>query len=165
MTTLTLVQNAGIAIDQAISLIISENKIDEVLEKLNEAKVCTMKMEQMINPPVPPKGASLRREICNAFGIPEENIFKHSRKREIISARQVYVYVIRNTRLKDEDPVQKAKRDSEVVLGAHIGFDHATIYHCEKAVQNYCDTEPFFRDLISRLTNDIISGKLEMPVL
>ena len=38
MTTLTLVQNAGIAIDQAITLIISENRIDEAVEKLNEAK-------------------------------------------------------------------------------------------------------------------------------
>lgn len=165
MTTLTLVQNAGIAIDQAISLIISENKIDEALEKLNEAKVCTMKMEQMINPPVPSNGASLRREVCNAFGIPEERLFDHCRKREIVNARQVYVYLLRKTKLQKEDPVQKAKRDSEVAMAAHIGFDHATVYHCENKVQDYCDTEPFIRDLISRLTNDIISGKLEMPVL
>ena len=70
MTTLTLVQNAGIAIDQAITLIISENRIDEAVEKLNEAKVCTMKMEQMINPPEPePKPEekrTLRKEVCDA---------------------------------------------------------------------------------------------------
>lgn len=167
MTTLTLVQNAGIAIDQAINLIISENRIDEAVEKLNEAKICTMKMEQMINPaePEPEKKRTLRKEVCNAFGIPEENLFLHSRKREIVNARQVYVYLIRQTKLKDEDPVQTALRQSEVVVGKHITFDHATVYHCERTVQNQYDTEPNIKTLVDRLMYELIDGKLDMPQL
>lgn len=170
MTTLTLVQNAGIAIDQAITLIISENRIDEAVEKLNEAKVCTMKMEQMINPPEPePKPEekrTLRKEVCDAFGIPEENLFIKSRKREICNARQVYVYLIYTTkRQKDEKLEQYKKRTSPSAIGKHTGFDHATIYHCERVVQNYYDTESNIRKLIDRLTNELIEGKLDMPIL
>lgn len=116
-------------------------------------------------PKDPPKYSTLRKEICKAFGIPEENLFIHCRKREIVNARQVYVYVIRSTRLKDEDPVQKARRDSESALAAHIGFDHATIFHYEVKAQDYYDTEIFFRSLIDRLTNYLIEERLEMPVL
>lgn len=163
MTTLTLVQNAGIAIDSAIDLIISENRIDEALNKLNEAKVITVQMEQIINPPRPKRYSTLRKEICNAYGIPEENLFLHSRKREIVNARQVYVYLIRKTKLPKEDPIQKANRESENAVGRHITFDHATVYHCENKAQDYYDTEPFCKTLIDRLQKELIEGKLDMP--
>jgi len=169
MTTLTLVQNAGIAIDQAITLIISENRIDEAVEKLNEAKVCTMKIEQMINPPEPePKPEekrTLRKEVCDAFGIPEENLFIKSRKREIVNARQVYTYLVYTTPIKNEDPVQHAKRTSPVCLGKHIGKDHATVYHYENKVPDYYDTEVNIRTLVDRLRGELIDRKLDMPQL
>ena len=163
MTTLTLVQNAGIAIDQAIGLIISENKIDEALNKLNEAKVFTIEMEQMINPPKLKRYSTLKKEVCDAFGVPQESLFTHSRKREVVSARQVYVYLIRKTKLPKEDPIQKANRDSENKVGRHITFDHATVYHCENKAQDYYDTEPFYKALIDRLQKELIEGKLDMP--
>jgi len=165
MTTLTLVQNAGIAIDRAIDLIISKNRINEALEKLNEAKVCTTQMEQMINPPVLPRYSTLRKEICNAFGIPEENLFLKRRMHEIVNARQVYVYLIRKTRLKKEDPVQWGKRKSPSAVGKHIGFDHATVYHCENKAQDYYDTESNIKTLVDRLMNELVDGKLDMPKL
>jgi len=161
MTTLTLERNVRIATNPAI-----------LMKQRNMLRSKLIVFRRRINPVItsrvpigPPKYSTLKKEICNAFGIPEERLFDHCRKREIVNARQVYVYLLRKTKLQKEDPVQKAKRDSEVVMAAHIGFDHATVYHCENKVQDYCDTEPFIRDLISRLTNDIISGKLEMPVL
>ena len=161
MTTLTLERNARIATNPAI-----------LMKQRNMLRSKLIVFRRRINPvitsqvpKVPPKYSTLQKEVCNAFGIPEENLFLHCRKREIVNARQVYVFLLRQTKLKDEDPVQTALRQSEVIVGKHITFDHATVYHCERTAQNQYDTEPNIRTLVDRLMYELVDGKLDMPKL
>lgn len=159
MTTLTLEQNVRIATDPAILM----KQKNMLRSKLIMYKKHNGIWENVI-PGVTDK-STLRKEICNAFGIPEENLFLKCRKREIVNARQIYVYLIRTTELEDEVSVQKVKRKSPSALAKHIGFDHATIYHCESKTQDYYDTEADTRALIDRLQADLISGKIPMPFI
>jgi chromosomal replication initiation ATPase DnaA len=163
MTTLTLVQNAGIAINEAINLIISNNKVDEALAKLNEAKEYTDKMELMINPPVSPERkqavTTLRKEVCNAFGISESEIFLKTRKREIVNARQVFCFCLISYKI----PWKKGVGSSWLMR--NIGWDHATHLHTCKVVDKYIDTEILYRELIPRLKEGMLNGTIDVPEL
>ena len=51
-------------------------------------------------------------------------------------------------------------------LGLHIGGrDHATVCHTMKAVNNYYETEPFYRNLIDSVTEEIYCGRVELPMI
>jgi len=164
MTTLELTQATARALDQAINLIISENKIDEALQRLNEARICTEQMEKMINPPKmkrPEPTTTLRKEICNAFGINESDIFKKTRKREIVNARQVFVFCISEFEIygKKNAGCSKVKR--------LIGWDHSTHLHSVKVVSGYYDTEPMYKALLPRLKEGLANGSIavdELPI-
>lgn len=163
MTTLELTQATAMAIDQAISLIISENKIDEAIMKLNEAKICTDTMEKMINPPAvrePIAETTLLKAISNMFDVPENEIFTKSRKRERCSARQAYVYVLMKTLVKGKGGIPGSSK-----MYRHMGWDHSTNLYTCKVVQNYMDTEVSFREKIFELQNGLVSGKIEYPNL
>lgn len=122
-----------------------------------------------------PVERTLKAEICQAFSIPEEDIFKHTRKREIANARQVYVFLTMTTDVKNKTVIPLEKmiftkpnpdmemRDRPNFVARHIGFDHATIYHCCKATTCYYETEKWYRSLIDRLREDIFKGRLELP--
>ena len=86
-------------------------------------------------------------------------IFKKSRKREIVNARQVYIYLIRKATIINEDPKQKERRESPTALARYIGCHHATIYYSEDMAQNYYDTEENIRQLIDRLLKELLIGK------
>jgi hypothetical protein len=169
MTTLTLVQNAGIAINDAINLIISENKIDEALTKLNEAKTYTDKMELMINPPSPvknpvevvrkPPETTLRKEICKAFGIEESEIFLKTRKREIVNARQMFCFCLMSFRI----PWKRAVGASWLMR--NVGWDHATHLHARKAVTIYEENETLYKNLIPILKKGMLNGTIDVPEL
>jgi hypothetical protein len=123
----------------------------------------------------PNKPKSLRAEICEAFGIPEDILFRHIRKRKVLNARQVYVYMIMTTDIKNRRviPIEEMtfripnagmeERDSPSVVGRHVGFDHATMYHCCNATWNYYLTEEFYRTLIGRLRIELFNKTIVMP--
>jgi len=117
-----------------------------------------------MNKPPKPKPI-LKKEVCDAFGISEEDIFKKTRERKICNARQVYVYIIKTANIPGEDPKCKSRRTNLVRLGRHISRDHATIIHSVKVVQNYYDTEVFYKELIDRLQNEITQKRIVIPKL
>lgn len=159
MTTLELTQATAMAIDKAISLIISENKIDEAIAKLNEAKICTETMEKMINPPAPVIiiGTSFRKSVCEAFHIPEELLFTKTRKREICNARQIYMYVLMNTYIKGHVIPGPSR------MKRHTGWDHAACLYACKAVKNYMKTERDFREKVIELRVKLRNGTIAYP--
>jgi len=159
MTTLELTQATTMAIDQAIMLIISENKIDEAIIKLNEAKVCTETMEKMINPSsgntIPSN--SFRKAVCETFRVPEYMLFTKTRCREICNARQVYIYVLMQTY------VNGRRRPGCARMKIHTGWDHATCLHACSVVKNYSDTERKFREKVISLRMRLRSGVIAYP--
>lgn len=140
--------------------------------------------------PSVPKKMSLRKRICDAFEIPEEVLFDKTRKREVVNARQVYTFLVKKVSekllkeleektkprlsLMNNDEVLEYKRKlfrltrnkTLSPLGNHIGGkDHATIVHTMKAVNNYYETEPFYRNLIDSVTEEIYCGRVELPMI
>jgi hypothetical protein len=125
-----------------------------------------------------PKPVTLKAEICKAFGIEEESIFIRSRKREIVNARQTYIFLMMTTNVKDKvvrnvefgdshcfrkpDP-DMANRDRPAFVARHVKMDHSSMYNSCRVTQNYYETEPFYRDLIDRLRNDLFTGVIAMP--
>jgi chromosomal replication initiator protein len=69
--------------------------------------------------------------ISNAFGIDTDVLFTHTRKREVIEARHFYFWY----------HVKKFKKVSD-----KHGFDHATINHAIKNVENLIEIDKEFRD-------------------
>jgi len=159
MTTLELTQATAMVIDQAISLIISENKIDEAIVKLNEAKICTEALEKMINPPLPAviPAKPFKKEICKKFDVSEDLLFTKTRRREICNARQVYMYVLMNTYIKGHVTPGPSRMKS------HTGWDHATCIYACKVVRNYMDTERLFRDKVIELQVNLRNGVIAYP--
>jgi hypothetical protein len=126
-----------------------------------------------------PKPPTLKAEICKAFGIEEDMIFARSRKREIVNARQVYIFLMMTTNVKDKvvcfdilhvegirhrRPIKNMdNRDRPFYMSHHTKLDHSTMYNSCRVTQNYYETEPFYRDLINRLRNDLFNGVVVMP--
>jgi hypothetical protein len=146
---------------------------EEVIQG-KEKQLCLYRqmLDYIQNPPVI---LSLSKEICDAFVIPPEVLFSHTRKREIVNARQVYIYCLVTTNVKRKEiiPYEKTiyrkrdplmdKRDMPNAIARHIGFDHATALWAIKVTWDYYQTEPFYRNLIDRIQRMLLEGKIEMP--
>lgn len=84
------------------------------------------------------KSDSLREleKVSNFIGIPSDVLQVKTRKRDIVEARQVAMYLAkRNT------------KESLAQIGSNIGRkDHATVLHACKTVENLIETDRSFRD-------------------
>ncbi len=80
------------------------------------------------------------------FGVTKEQIHSKSRKREIVQARQVAMYLCRNlTKL------------SLSTIGANIGNrDHATVLHSCNAVSDLMETDKSFRLSVNDITRQLV---------
>jgi hypothetical protein len=169
----TVIQQQIDATQLDIEVMRFEGMPEEVIQEKEKQLAIYNKILTCIQNPVKP--LSLREEICKSFGIRTELMFERSRKSEIVNARQVYTYLLMTTDLKNQkvlsiqelkfrtiDPFMN-KRDSPSFVGRHIGYDHANIYNCLKTTWNYYQTEKFYKDLIDRLQELLLVGKIEMP--
>lgn len=112
------------------------------------------------------KPKTLAQEIADAFHVPVEYLFIKTRKREIVNARQVYVYLLKNTPVLPIDTygyVEKKDHYSLNRIGFHVGLDHATVIHCVKAVTNFYDTERWYRQLIDNLQPKLDQRIIALP--
>lgn len=117
----------------------------------------------------------LVKEVSSVFKISPEAMFEKTRKREVVGARQVYVYLLRTTDVVEQKviPFEKTKfttlnpdlhkRDRPTVLASHIGMDHATIMHCVKTTANLIDTDKYYRAMVEALQNRLLQGFVPMP--
>ena len=80
----------------------------------------------------------IQKEVCNYFGLPPENLLSKTRKREIVQARQIAMYLSRNL-----------TKTSLASIGAQIGGkDHATVLHACNTVCDLMDTDRRFRQYV-----------------
>lgn len=160
MTATMLVQSAASAIERVAQFILTECQDTEaLLNQLNEAKQCTERLQEMINPPSASVKAecTLRSVVCKEFGIEESMIFTKTRKREVVNARQVWVYCVMNTIVPGKGPIGPSK------VMKYIGWDHATHLHSCKVVEGFIDIEKRYKDLIPMLQEGLRSGKYSVP--
>ena len=84
--------------------------------------------------------------VFDYFGIPLFYQSARIRKREIVLARQVSMYFIReNTKL------------SYAEIGENFRLDHATVIHSLRAVNNLNDTDKCFRNDLITIANKIMT--------
>ena len=114
------------------------------------------------------KTPKLRDVICDAFSIPREVLFTKVRKREIITARHFYIYLVceviaSGNPAKKTGPSQTARHLGWKKDQKGSGWDHATVIHACGSVRNLRDTDKWYH----RVTNDIIrrlfSGEILLP--
>ena len=80
----------------------------------------------------------IQEAVCNYFGITDEIFLSKTRKREIVQARQIAMYLSRS--------LTKTSLSS---IGAQLGGkDHATVLHACNTVSDLMDTDRSFRGFV-----------------
>lgn len=89
----------------------------------------------------------IQRIVCDFLKIPEDLVRARTRKREVVQARQVAMYFSK-----------QLTNHSLKTIGLHFGGrDHSTVIHAVQSVEDQCDTDPTYRDMV-----DAVSKKLEL---
>src|SRR5690606_1935044 len=89
----------------------------------------------------------IQKNVSNFFGLKYNDIFKNTRKREIITARQFFYYMCRkHTKISLAD-IGRIPKD----LGFRK-YDHATVLHAENKVSGFMDIYPEYRFFYKEIT-------------
>jgi chromosomal replication initiator protein len=87
----------------------------------------------------------IQKAVCEYFEVPIEKLKEKTRKRNIVQARQLSMYLAKNY-----------TKNSLKVIGKHFGGrDHSTVIHSCQMVQNLMDTDTDFRDSVKELEKKI----------
>ena len=83
--------------------------------------------------------SKVQQLVCEYFNITEEALLSKSRKRQIVQARQIAMYISRNQ-----------LNCSLTTIGAELGGkDHATVMHAISTVSDLIETDKSFRRYVS----------------
>ena len=88
---------------------------------------------------------NIKRLVCESLGLDLESIQGKSRKREIVSARQIGMYLSKNYTSASYKEIGRC-------FG---GRDHSTVIHSYKAIQDQIETNEIFCDKVKKLEKDI----------
>lgn len=91
----------------------------------------------------------IQKTVCEYFNVPIEKLKEKTRKRAIVQARQLSMYLAKNY-----------TKNSLKVIGNHFGGrDHSTVIHSCQAIQNLIDTDSDFRENV-----EDIQKKIQMSI-
>lgn len=86
---------------------------------------------------------TIRRTVCDFLNVDEASLESKSRKREIVDARQISMYLAKEYTSK-----------SLSTIGQFIGKkDHSTVLHAYKSVKNMIETNKKYRETIEEICN------------
>ncbi|NNC95960.1 MAG: chromosomal replication initiator protein DnaA [Chitinophagales bacterium] len=87
----------------------------------------------------------IQKVVCEYFDVDVEKLKEKTRKRAIVQARQLSMFLAKNY-----------TKNSLKVIGKHFGNrDHSTVIHSCQAIQNLLDTDPEFKDNVSDIKKKI----------
>lgn len=87
----------------------------------------------------------IQKMVCEHFNIQPEKLKEKTRKRQIVQARQLSMYL-----------AKMYTKNSLKAIGKHFGGrDHSTVIHSCQAVQNLIDTDPDFSESVKELQKKI----------
>jgi chromosomal replication initiator protein len=87
----------------------------------------------------------IQKTVCEYFEVPVEKLKEKTRKRQIVQARQLSMYL-----------AKFFTKNSLKVIGRHFGGrDHSTVIHSCQAVQNLIDTDGKFKDSVAEIQKKI----------
>jgi len=80
----------------------------------------------------------IQKSVCEYYSVPIEKLKEKTRKRAIVQARQLSMYLAKNF-----------TKNSLKVIGRHFGGrDHSTVIHSCQAVRDLMDTDKEFKDQV-----------------
>ncbi|MDE6694693.1 MAG: chromosomal replication initiator protein DnaA, partial [Bacteroidales bacterium] len=89
----------------------------------------------------------IQKVICDHFDLPVDKINSNTRRREVVTARQLAMYF-----------AKKHTKASLASIGAQCGKrDHATVLHAYKTVNNLLETDKNFKLMVEELEKKIKS--------
>ncbi|MCL1974494.1 MAG: chromosomal replication initiator protein DnaA [Bacteroidetes bacterium] len=102
----------------------------QLVESMTEKLVSVHQLEVSVG--------DIQKEVCSYFSLLPEHLLSKTRKREIVQARQIAMYLSRNL-----------TKTSLASIGAQIGGkDHATVLHACNTVCDLMDTDRQFRQYV-----------------
>ncbi len=87
----------------------------------------------------------IQKTVCEHFGVAVEKLREKTRKRQIVQARQLSMFLAKNY-----------TKNSLKVIGKHFGGrDHSTVIHSCQAIQNLLDTDAKFKESVQDVQKKI----------
>lgn len=112
----------------------------EIAESITDNIVGEQKSEFSID--------KVQKTVCEYFNISQEEILSKSRKRHIVQARQIAMYLCRNL----------IANCSLASIGAEIGGkDHATVLHACMTVNDLMHTDKVFKKYVTDIEGELLS--------
>src|SRR3954469_25050822 len=88
---------------------------------------------------------SIQKMVCEYFDVPYDKLLQKTRKREIVQARQITMYLAKSF-----------TKNSLKTIGEHFGGrDHTTVIHSCQTVKDLMDTDSMFRENVVELTQKV----------
>jgi chromosomal replication initiator protein len=88
---------------------------------------------------------SIQKMVCEYFDVPYDKLLQKTRKREIVQARQITMYLAKSF-----------TKNSLKTIGEHFGGrDHTTVIHSCQTVKDLMDTDNTFRDSVIELQQKV----------
>lgn len=89
--------------------------------------------------------SDIQEKVCDYYKLSVTEIQTKSRKRDVVQARQIAMYLAR-----------KYTKSSLTVIGEQIGNrDHATVLHAVKTVMDLCETDREIRESVSTIEKEL----------
>ena len=88
--------------------------------------------------------------VCNEFNVDKDEVFNRSRKRKYVFARQLMMYLAVST---------MHSQTLSQIGAAYGGYDHATVLHAKKMMQEVVVWDKKLHERIVRLLDNVISVK------
>lgn len=88
---------------------------------------------------------SIQKMVCEHYNIPYDKLLMKTRKREIVQARQITMFL-----------AKKFTKSSLKNIGEHFGgYDHTTVIHSCQTVEDLMDTDTEYRERIDDLQQKV----------
>ena len=88
---------------------------------------------------------TIQKMVCDYFNLPYERLLQKTRKREIVQARQITMYL-----------AKQFTKNSLKTIGEHFGGrDHTTVIHSCQTVKDLMDTDGLFRESVVELQQKV----------
>ncbi|MFY8004353.1 MAG: chromosomal replication initiator protein DnaA, partial [Chitinophagaceae bacterium] len=88
---------------------------------------------------------AIQKMVCEYFSVSYDKLLQKTRKREIVQARQITMYL-----------AKAFTKNSLKTIGEHFGGrDHTTVIHSCQTVKDLMDTDTIFRESVMELTQKV----------
>lgn len=88
---------------------------------------------------------TIQKMVCDYFNLPYERLLQKTRKREIVQARQITMYL-----------AKQFTKNSLKTIGEHFGGrDHTTVIHSCQTVKDLMDTDSLFKESVVDLQQKV----------